>query len=100
MKHKKYYLLFVCLVSTLGGFLFGYDTAVISGTLTFVRSQFSLDAMLEGWFVGSALLGCVVGVSLTGICADLVGRRKTLFLSAILLGVSAYGCMVAGNLAA
>ena len=96
--NKKYYLLFVCLVSTLGGFLFGYDTAVISGTLTFVRAQFLMDSLLEGWFVGSALLGCVIGVSLTGIVADFFGRKKTLFLSAILLGLSAYGCMISGTL--
>ena len=100
MKNKKYYLLFVCLVSTLGGFLFGYDTAVISGTLTFVRKQFVMDALLEGWFVGSALLGCVIGVSFTGIVADFFGRKRALFLSAILLGVSACGCMVSGNLTA
>ena len=100
MKNKKYYLLFVCLVSTLGGFLFGYDTAVISGTLTFVRKQFVMESLLEGWFVGSALLGCVIGVSFTGIVADFFGRKRALFLSAILLGVSACGCMVSGNLTA
>ncbi len=99
MANKKHYLLFVCLVSTLGGFLFGYDTAVISGTLTFVRNQFSMNSLLEGWFVGSALLGCVLGVSITGFMADFLGRKKTMFLSAILLGVSAVGCMVSGSLA-
>ncbi len=98
MINKKHYLLFVCLVSTLGGFLFGYDTAVISGTLTFVRNQFSMNSLMEGWFVGSALLGCVIGVSITGICADFFGRKKTMFLSAILLGISAVGCMISSNL--
>ena len=73
---KKFYLYLICLISTLGGFLFGYDTAVISGTLTFVRSQFFMDALMEGWFVGSALLGCVFGVSFAGILADLFGRKK------------------------
>ena len=64
--NKKAYLIMICLISTLGGFLFGYDTAVISGTLTFVRTQFQMDALLEGWFVGSALLGCVIGVAFAG----------------------------------
>jgi len=77
--NKKIYLLLICLISTLGGFLFGYDTAVISGTLSFVREQFLMPSLLEGWFVGSALLGCVFGVSTAGILADLFGRKKYSF---------------------
>lgn len=96
--NKKAYLIVICLISTLGGFLFGYDTAVISGTLTFVRTQFQIDALLEGWFVGSALLGCVIGVAFAGIVADLFGRKRALILSAALLLVSAVGCMIAEDL--
>jgi len=96
--NKKAYLIMICLISTLGGFLFGYDTAVISGTLTFVRTQFQMDALLEGWFVGSALLGCVIGVAFAGIIADQFGRKMALILSAVLLLVSAVGCMIAGDL--
>ena len=57
-----------------------------------------MDVLLEGWFVGSALIGCVIGVSFTGIIADLFGRRKSLFISAVLLAVSAGGCMVSAHL--
>jgi SP family arabinose:H+ symporter-like MFS transporter len=96
--NKKAYLVMICLISALGGFLFGYDTAVISGTLTFVRTQFQMDALLEGWFVGSALLGCVIGVAFAGIIADRFGRKMALILSAVLLLVSAVGCMIAGDL--
>ena len=96
--NKKAYLITICLISALGGFLFGYDTAVISGTLTFVRTQFQMDALLEGWFVGSALLGCVIGVAFAGLIADRFGRKKALILSALLLLVSAVGCMIAGDL--
>jgi len=96
--NKRTYLIFVCLVSTLGGFLFGYDTAVISGTLTFVRNQFALSALMEGWFVGSALLGCVLGVSVAGILSDKYGRKMILFLSALLFLISAVGCMIPANL--
>ena len=96
--NKKTYLVTICLISTLGGFLFGYDTAVISGTLSFVRSQFAMSALMEGWFVGSALLGCVLGVSFAGISADRYGRKKTLILSALLFFVSAIGCMLSQNL--
>jgi SP family arabinose:H+ symporter-like MFS transporter len=98
--NNKVYLIVICLISTLGGFLFGYDTAVISGTLTFVRTQFQIDALLEGWFVGSALLGCVIGVAFAGIVADLFGRKKALILSAVLLLASAVGCTIAGDFTA
>jgi sugar porter (SP) family MFS transporter len=57
-----------------------------------------MDALLEGWFVGSALLGCVFGVSFAGILADLFGRKKILILSSLLLGLSAIGCTISGNL--
>ena len=89
------YLLFVCLVSALGGFLFGFDTAVISGTVGFVKQQFGLDALQEGWFVAVALLGCIIGVGFSGILADKFGRKATLFLSALLFAASAFGCTIA-----
>lgn len=93
--NKNVYLFVICIISTLGGFLFGYDTAVISGTLSFVRTQFEMGSLMEGWFVGSALLGCVVGVSFAGIIADRFGRKPTLIISSIFLLISAVGCMVA-----
>ena len=89
------YLFFVCLVSALGGFLFGFDTAVISGTVGFVKQQFALDAMQEGWFVAVALLGCIVGVAFSGFLADRFGRKAALFHSAILFAGSALWCAVA-----
>ena len=89
------YLFFVCLVSALGGFLFGFDTAVISGTVGFVKQQFALSALQEGWFVASALLGCIIGVAFAGILADRFGRKLTLFVSAVLFAVSAAGCVIA-----
>jgi MFS transporter, SP family, arabinose:H+ symporter len=99
MKEQKnqnlLYLLFVCVVSALGGFLFGFDTAVISGTVGFVKQQFALDALQEGWFVASALLGCIIGVAFAGILADRFGRKAILFLSAFLFAASAIGCTIA-----
>ncbi len=94
-KQNLPYLIFVCLVSALGGFLFGFDTAVISGTVGFVKQQFGLDALQEGWFVASALLGCIIGVGFSGILADRFGRKATLFLSALLFALSAVGCTIA-----
>jgi MFS transporter, SP family, arabinose:H+ symporter len=94
-KQNLPYLVFVCLVSAIGGFLFGFDTAVISGTVGFVKHQFALDALQEGWFVASALLGCIIGVGFAGILADRFGRKAILFLSALLFAVSAVGCTIA-----
>ena len=55
-----FYLFFVCLVTALGGFLFGFDTAVISGTVERVKAQYGLSELLEGWFASSALVGCIL----------------------------------------
>jgi len=89
------YLFFVSFVAALGGFLFGFDTAVISGTVGFVKQQFALDAIQEGWFVAVALLGCIIGVAFSGFLADAFGRKAALFLSAIFFAVSALWCAVA-----
>ncbi len=85
----------VCLVAALGGLLFGYDTAVISGAIGFLQKHFDLTPAMEGWAASSALLGCVIGVSLAGFASDFAGRKKTLVLSGILFLVSAVGTAVA-----
>jgi MFS transporter, SP family, arabinose:H+ symporter len=85
----------LAIIASLGGFLFGYDTAVISGTINFVSSQFHLDAVSTGWYVSSALLGCILGVAIAGILSDKYGRKKVLILSALFFGVSAIGCAFA-----
>ena len=82
------YLLRVCLVATLGGLLFGYDTAVISGTVTKVVAQFGLDSLQTGWFVGSALIGSIAGVSSGGMISDKIGRKRSMILSALLSSVA------------
>lgn len=88
------YLYLVCLVAALGGFLFGFDTAVISGTISLVKNDFSLNPVSEGWFVSCALLGCIAGVSFSGKLSDKYGRKIVLIISAILFLASAIGCML------
>src|ERR1700694_2608295 len=91
-KTSNNYVNKLAIIASLGGFLFGYDTAVISGTIKFVTSQFQLDAAGTGWYVSSALVGCILGVSIAGILSDRYGRKKMLVLSALFFGVSAIGC--------
>lgn len=86
------YLVFLSVVAALGGFLFGYDTAVISGTIAQVTEQFGLDALQQGWYVGCALIGSIIGVLFAGILSDKFGRKSTMILSAILFSTSAIGC--------
>jgi len=102
MTHKSQqtnniYLLFIALTAALGGFLFGYDTAVISGTIGFVKSKFALDAVMEGWFVSSAMVECIAGVSFAGALSDRVGRKKALIASGLLFSISALGCAISAS---
>jgi len=96
-KPSNAYLLFIATVAALGGFLFGYDTAVISGTITMVKTQFHLNVAMEGWFVSSALLGCIMGVAVAGELSDRLGRKKALIGSAFMFLISAMGCMFAST---
>lgn len=91
------YLVFLSLIAALGGFLFGYDTAVISGTITQVSKQFELDVLQQGWYVGCALVGSILGVAVAGWLSDRFGRKKVMFLSALLFTSSAFGCAVAAG---
>lgn len=92
------YISFLSVVAALGGFLFGYDTAVISGTITQVSIQFGLDTISQGWYVGCALIGSIMGVSVAGILSDKFGRKKILVLSAVLFSVSAIGCAFSADI--
>jgi len=96
-RENRRYLFMLAFIAALGGFLFGFDTAVISGTVGFVKDQFHLSAMAEGWFVSIALLGCVIGVLIAGFLSDAFGRKLVLILSAILFSISAIGCAISAT---
>ena len=85
------YLTGVCLVATLGGLLFGYDTAVISGAIGFLTKRFELDPTGMGWAASCALVGCIVGVLVAGEVSDRLGRKRALILAATLFFISAVG---------
>jgi SP family xylose:H+ symportor-like MFS transporter len=77
------------IAAALGGLLFGYDTAVISGAIGFLRTHFGLDAAQTGWAASSALVGCIIGAAAAGEISDRLGRRMALLLAAVLYFVSA-----------
>ena len=82
-------------VATLGGFLFGFDSGVINGTVDGLRAAFNSDDVGTGFNVASMLLGCAVGAFAAGRLADILGRKKTLLVAAVFFIVSAYGSGIA-----
>ena len=90
-------VLFIAIVAALGGILFGYDTAVISGTTKIVADQFFLTELSKGWYVGCALIGSIIGVAVAGMLSDFLGRKKTMLISALMFSISAIGCAVSAD---
>jgi len=85
------------LIVALGGFLFGFDTAVISGVEKHIQDLFSLSSFKHGFTISSALIGTVTGALIAGRPADRYGRKPVLMLIAVLYLMSALGCALAGN---
>jgi MFS family permease len=90
-------LILSAVVAALGGFLFGFDTAVISGTTHWLVSYFRLTNATLGFTVASAILGTIAGAVLVGRPSDRFGRRKVLFILALLYLGSAIGSALAEN---
>jgi len=87
----NYYVLSITLIAALGGFLFGFDMAVVSGLIEPIKQQYNLASAQEGFFVSCALLGCIAGVLFSGYLSDRAGRKKVLIIAALLFLVSAIG---------
>ncbi len=86
------YVTLLTLAAALGGLLFGYDTAVISGAIGFLQVHFQLDPQVsKGWAAACALLGCAAGAGLAGLLSDRFGRKRMLVLAAVLFLVSSVG---------
>lgn len=90
-----FYVVLVALVASLGGLLFGYDTAVIAGAEQSVQlylvDSLGFGTFIHGLTVSSALVGCIIGALFSGFLSNKIGRRNTLIMAAILFGVSALG---------
>jgi len=92
------YLIIAASVSSLGGFLFGYDNIVISGAIGYLGRLFRLDAAGIGWAAGCALIGCIVGCASAGAIADRLGKKKGLEMCAACFALSSIGILFAPDL--
>src|SRR5699024_1171693 len=92
---NMFYISLLTLVAALGGLLFGYDTAVISGAeksiQVYLVNSIGLSAFVHGATVSSALIGCIIGGLLSGVLSGRYGRKKTLLLASVLFFISALG---------
>ncbi|QEH42552.1 sugar porter family MFS transporter [Chitinophaga sp. XS-30] len=92
------YITGISFISALGGYLFGFDFAVISGALPFLRITFALSAWWEGFLTGSLALGCMVGCLAAGKMADRYGRKPGLMLAALIFTISSTGMALSSGL--
>ncbi|MGH7980674.1 MAG: sugar porter family MFS transporter [Limisphaerales bacterium] len=99
---KNIYLVLVCLVGAAGGFLFGFDTSVISGVIEYISSPkvYNLDELSKGWTVSCIIIGCMMGCVIAGPSSSRFGRKKTLILTALVFLVSSLGCALTGRYSA
>ncbi|MCG8442474.1 MAG: sugar porter family MFS transporter [Caulobacterales bacterium] len=91
------FVLLISCVATIGGFLFGFDSGVINGTVDGLRAAFNSDSVGTGFNVASMLLGCAAGAALAGRLSDLFGRRTMMIVAALFFIVSAWGSGIAGS---
>jgi SP family xylose:H+ symportor-like MFS transporter len=91
------YLILITGVAALGGLLFGYDTAVISGAIGLLQVHFALTAAVTGWAASSALAGCVLGTACAGSGNDRYGRHRMLLMAGICFFLSAVGTALAST---
>ncbi len=92
---KYRYVMRVALTVAMGGFLMGFDASVISGVVKFIEPQFDLSKIELGWAVSSLTLTATLAMMVSGPLSDRIGRRKVLFLAAILYAISAIGSALA-----
>ena len=100
-KNNSVYLFFIVVVSALGGLLFGYDWVVIGGAKPFYEVFFNIanSPSMQGWVMGSAILGCLLGVMISGSMSDKYGRKPLLIVASILFTLAAVGTGFANTVA-
>ncbi|HDY92707.1 MAG TPA: MFS transporter, partial [Pseudoalteromonas sp.] len=85
------YVIFISAVAAIGGFLFGFDSGVINGTVSALGNAFNSSSVATGFNVASVLLGCALGALAAGPLADKFGRRAIMIITAIIFAISAFG---------
>ncbi len=98
VKTKLKYIYLISIAAALGGFLFGYDTAVIAGAIGSLQTKFELSAAMTGWAASAAIWGCVFGAASAGFISDKYGRKRVLLVTAVLFAISAIGSAIPENL--
>ena len=93
----KGYVVLIAAVAALGGLLFGFDTAVIAGTLQYLTRYFHLTDSALGLIVAAASIGCIPGALLAGRMADRYGRKKMMIVTSLLYIIAALGSGIAGS---
>ena len=91
------YVIFISAVAAIGGFLFGFDSGVINGTVSALGKTFNSSSVATGFNVASVLLGCALGALAAGPLADKFGRRAIMIVTAIIFAVSAFGSGIADS---
>jgi MFS transporter, SP family, arabinose:H+ symporter len=92
MKRTTFYVVAITVVAAIGGLIFGFDTAIVAGATRYMKEQFSLNSLQEGWAVAVVLIGCMFGAGLAGPASDRIGRKRFMLISAALFLISAVGC--------
>jgi len=88
MKKSSLFLYFICLIATMGGLMFGFDVAIISGAVPFIQPYFQWNELQLGWGVSSLLVGAIIGAFGSGVLSDIYGRKKILIFVALFFAVS------------
>lgn len=86
------------LVAAVGGLLFGYDTAVVSGAIGFLQEKYDLSPAMTGWAASCALIGCMAGAMIAGVLSDKLGRKKVMMISAFAFAISSLGILLPGEI--
>lgn len=88
MNKNFLYLYFICLIATMGGLMFGFDIAIISGAVPFIQPYFGWNELQLGWGVSSLLVGAIIGAFGSGVLTDKYGRKNLLIVVALFFAVS------------
>jgi MFS transporter, SP family, arabinose:H+ symporter len=94
-QHRK--ILIAAIIVSMGGFLLGFDSALIAGVTSPLEKKFSLTELQLGWLVSSCLFGALLGNAITGVLTTKFGRKNVLIFTAVLFFASSLGCAVADN---